>query len=93
MNIIQLEFADDLVLFCRGDVGLLYNEIVWLLQDSSQNVGKSSMHFGGVDIVTQQTVLDNLQFLSYSSECKKDIKDPVSIPNWQNDGQDYSLDF
>ncbi|XP_060184319.1 uncharacterized protein LOC132614001 [Lycium barbarum] len=67
LDIVQLEFADDLLLFCRGDVGSvmkLYNCFLSFSAASGliANTTKSSPYFGGMDHNTQQEVLEKLQF-------------------------------
>nr|XP_016447089.1 PREDICTED: uncharacterized protein LOC107772114 [Nicotiana tabacum] len=61
LSIIQLSFADDLLLFCRGDrvfVQLLYECFNSFSQASGlvANQNKSSIYFGGVSNVVQQEI-------------------------------------
>ncbi|XP_060200597.1 uncharacterized protein LOC132628856 [Lycium barbarum] len=62
-----LKPLDDLLLFCRGDELSIYKVYECFLKFSAAsvliaNTSKSSIYFGGVDMITQQTVLDKLQF-------------------------------
>lgn len=67
LNIIQLSFADDLLLFCRGDVvsATLLNNCFQEFSAASgliANQSKSSIYFGGVNESTQQLILQQLGF-------------------------------
>lgn len=67
MNIIQLGFADDLLLFCRGDVvstRLLYKcfQQFSLASGLVANQGKSVVYFGGVPNQIQQEIIQELGF-------------------------------
>ncbi|XP_070013797.1 uncharacterized protein [Nicotiana sylvestris] len=67
LQVVQLGFADDLLLFCRGDtisVKLLYDCFLNFSQASGLKVNqsKSSVFFGGVAAVTQQEILHILGF-------------------------------
>lgn len=66
-RIIQLSFADDLLLFCRGDlksVKCLYNCFMMFSKASGlvANVEKSNVYFGGVKQHVQEQILQELQF-------------------------------
>ncbi|XP_019240741.1 PREDICTED: uncharacterized protein LOC109220732 [Nicotiana attenuata] len=66
-QIIQLGFADDLPLFCRGDevsIHMLYNCFMEFSKVSclTANKSKSSIYFGGVNPIVQQNVMDELGF-------------------------------
>lgn len=67
MNVVQLSFADDLLLFCRGDtisIQLLYSyfqvfsNASWLVA----NVDKKAIYFGGVQSDIQEEILQVLGF-------------------------------
>lgn len=67
LNIIQLSFADDLLLFCRGDtmsIHILYD----CFQDFSKvsglilNQSKRCVYFAGVPVDIQQEILQKLGF-------------------------------
>lgn len=67
LNIIQLGFADDLLLFCRGDV--LSAQMVFecfqkfsLASGLMANQGKSSIYFGGVPANVPQKITQLLGF-------------------------------
>ncbi|XP_060180113.1 uncharacterized protein LOC132609918 [Lycium barbarum] len=67
LNIVQLGFADDLLMFCRGDEISIYKVFDCFQRFSKAsgliaNTGKSSIYFGGVDERTQQVVLERLKF-------------------------------
>lgn len=67
MNIVQLSFDDDLLLFCRGDtisVQLLYQCFQGFSQASGlvANADKSSIFFGGVRDDIEQEILQVLGF-------------------------------
>ncbi|XP_019240565.1 PREDICTED: uncharacterized protein LOC109220557 [Nicotiana attenuata] len=62
LNIIQMGFADDLLLFCRGDVvstQLLYKQFQQFSMASGliANQGKSAVYFGGVPEQIQQQII------------------------------------
>ncbi|XP_075076376.1 uncharacterized protein LOC142163027 [Nicotiana tabacum] len=63
MNVIQLGFADDLLLFCRGNVKsiqMLFDCFQEFSTTSglSANRDKSSIYFGGVDATVQQQIME-----------------------------------
>ncbi|XP_070046455.1 uncharacterized protein [Nicotiana tomentosiformis] len=65
MQIIQLGFADDLLLFCMGDIGsikLLYNCFLEFSKASGLEINKkkSSIFFGGVSHDMQEDILEFL---------------------------------
>nr|XP_016438087.1 PREDICTED: uncharacterized protein LOC107764077 [Nicotiana tabacum] len=72
-NLVQLGFADDLLLFCRGEV-----QSVQILHQHFQkfsaasglvvNPNKSSIYFGGVNQVIQKQIMENwtTKYLSYA---------------------------
>ncbi|OIT39896.1 hypothetical protein A4A49_55824 [Nicotiana attenuata] len=67
LNIIQLSFADDLLLFCRGDVvsvQLLYDFFQQFSKASGliANQEKNSIYFGGVTEDMQQNIIKCLGF-------------------------------
>lgn len=67
MNIIQLGFADDLLLFCRGDkvsVQMVYTCFTEFTKASGlvANISKSSIYFRGVGQNTQHEIVDMLGF-------------------------------
>lgn len=67
LSIIQLGFADDLLLFCRGDVASVRYLIEHFLHFSTisgviANPAKSSVHFGGMNTYVQQEILQILGF-------------------------------
>lgn len=67
LNIVQLNFADDLLLFCRGDfisTQMLYDCFHQFSASSGliANQGKSSIYFGGVPVQVQQQILSSLGF-------------------------------
>ncbi|XP_070038220.1 uncharacterized protein [Nicotiana tomentosiformis] len=67
LNIIQLGFADDLLLFYRGDVvstQLLYKQFQQFSLASGliANQGKSDVYFGGVPSQIQQQIIQKLGF-------------------------------
>ncbi|KAF3645514.1 hypothetical protein FXO38_19607 [Capsicum annuum] len=71
LQIIQLSFADDLLLFSRGDalsVRLLYGVFMEFSQISGlvANNEKSSIYFGGVPKKVQTEVLQSLKFVQGS---------------------------
>lgn len=75
MNIIQLGFADDLLLFCRGDVvsvQMLYECFESFSASSGlmANIDKSSIFFGGVGMEIQQKILSCLGFTKGESPIK-----------------------
>ncbi|CAN4117930.1 unnamed protein product [Withania somnifera] len=66
-RIIQLSFADDLLLFCRGELKSVRSLYACFLQFSKAsglvaNVEKSSVYFGGVKQAAQEHILHELQF-------------------------------
>lgn len=67
LQIIQLSFADDLLLFFRGDevsIQMLYNcfmEVSKVL-GLKANKNKSSIYFRGVSIIVQQNIMEKLGF-------------------------------
>ncbi|XP_019252627.1 PREDICTED: uncharacterized protein LOC109231417 [Nicotiana attenuata] len=68
MNIVQLSFADDLLLFCRGDaisVQLLFQYFQQLSKASGlvANADINSIFFGGVNDDQQQEILQALGFV------------------------------
>ncbi|XP_075079647.1 uncharacterized protein LOC142164816 [Nicotiana tabacum] len=68
INIIQLSFADDLLLFCKGDmesVKALYAsfQIFSKVFGLEANVEKRSIYFGGVNQTMQLDILHHLGFL------------------------------
>ncbi|XP_060182748.1 uncharacterized protein LOC132612650 [Lycium barbarum] len=68
LNIIQLSFADDLLLFCKGDkasTSRLY-ECFQVFSHASgliENQSKSSIYFGGVPEPIKQSIIQTLGFL------------------------------
>lgn len=67
LKIIQLGFADDLLLFCRGDevsIHMLYNCFMEFSRVSGLNANKSNsfIYFGGENLSVQQNVMDELGF-------------------------------
>lgn len=67
MHIMQLSFADDLLLFCRGDstsVKIMYECFLQFSKASGLKVNKrkSFVFFGGVHDNVQQEILENLGF-------------------------------
>ncbi|XP_059295648.1 uncharacterized protein LOC132048983 [Lycium ferocissimum] len=67
LNLVQLGFADDLLLFCRGDLGsatMLYDAFQLFSSSSSliANQGKSCIYFGGVTPEDQQEITQALGF-------------------------------
>lgn len=67
LRITQLGFADDLLLFCKGDktsMQLLFNCVREFSRASrhTANLTKSSIYFGGVNPVLQQHILAILGF-------------------------------
>ncbi|XP_075099218.1 uncharacterized protein LOC142176058 [Nicotiana tabacum] len=62
-NLVQLGFADDLLLFCRGEVQLvqiLHQQFQKLSAASGlvANPNKSSIYFGGVNQVVQKQIME-----------------------------------
>ena len=67
LNLTHVCFADDLLLFTRGDlssVRAIYEAFTLFSSASGlkANMSKSSIYFGGVDITTQSDILDAFQF-------------------------------
>ncbi|XP_019263451.1 PREDICTED: uncharacterized protein LOC109241191 [Nicotiana attenuata] len=67
LQIIKLEFADDLLLFCRGDevsIQMLYNcfQEFSKMSGLKANTSKSSIYFGGVNTAVQQNIMEKLGF-------------------------------
>ncbi|XP_060200313.1 uncharacterized protein LOC132628555 [Lycium barbarum] len=67
MHTVQLSFADDLLLFSRGDTGsikLLYGQFLEFSAASGlvANNDKSSIYFGGVPSEVQEEILQELGF-------------------------------
>ncbi|XP_019230433.1 PREDICTED: uncharacterized protein LOC109211357 [Nicotiana attenuata] len=67
VRLIQLGFADDLLLFCKGDVQsvkALHNQflIFSIASGLVANTSKSSVYFGGVDNRTQQVIMNLLGY-------------------------------
>nr|XP_016449466.1 PREDICTED: uncharacterized protein LOC107774455 [Nicotiana tabacum] len=64
---VQLGFADDLLLFCRGDLSSVKCLFACFQQFSQAsglvaNVSKSSLYFGGVNTTEQQQIIDLMGF-------------------------------
>ncbi|XP_019224105.1 PREDICTED: uncharacterized protein LOC109205806 [Nicotiana attenuata] len=67
VNLVQLRFADDLLLFCKGDiksVKILHKQFQTFSAASGliANPNKSSIYFGGVDNRTQQHIMNMLGY-------------------------------
>lgn len=67
LGIIQLGFANDLLMFCRGDVvstKLLFEYFQHFFKDSGliANINKSSIYFGGVFDHVQHEIVQQLGF-------------------------------
>ncbi|XP_060195131.1 uncharacterized protein LOC132624355 [Lycium barbarum] len=63
LNLVQFSFADDLLLFCRGDVlsvQMLFNCFKEFSEASGlkANLEKSSIYFGGVPMADQESILE-----------------------------------
>ncbi|XP_019258169.1 PREDICTED: uncharacterized protein LOC109236442 [Nicotiana attenuata] len=76
LNIVQLSFADDILLFCRGDaisVQLLFQCFQQFSKASGlgANADKSSMFFGGVHDDNQQRILQDLEFIKGTLPVRK----------------------
>ncbi|KAK4739869.1 hypothetical protein R3W88_003566 [Solanum pinnatisectum] len=73
LNLIQLGFADDLLLFCRGDaisIQMLFEQFQCFSKASGliANLTKSSIYCGGVSTTVQDELVELLGFnkgLSY----------------------------